>query len=69
MSRPKAYDPQQGYKYQILYRDCRYSREWESVDYATDKKDKDYLLTEYKIAYGKGSEFQTILLPQKYWNK
>ena len=32
MSKPKAYDPQTGYRYQILCRNVAYSREWEHCD-------------------------------------
>ena len=67
MSLPKAYDPQQGYKYQLL---TKYNNEaYEHCDYAKDKKDKDYLLNEYKLAYGNEFSFKTILLPQKYWKE
>jgi hypothetical protein len=66
MAHPKAYNPQQGYKYQIL---CRIScgREWEHCDYSTLKKgDLNKLLGEYKLAYGSGWEFKVILLPSRY---
>ena len=67
MARPNAYDPQEGYCYQIL---CRSeSREWEHCDYATDRTDKKHLLTEYALAYGAGWEFKSILLPRKFWPK
>jgi hypothetical protein len=66
MSRPKAYDPQQGYKYQILCKlDCR---EWEHCDYAVDRADKEHLLKNYRDAY-QGFELKTIQLPRKYWAK
>lgn len=65
MSQPKAYDPQQGYRYQIL---CRCGVvEWEHCDYAVDRADKKHLLAEYRMAYPAGYEFKTILLPRKYW--
>ena len=66
MSYPKAYDPQQGYMYQLLVK-TPYDREYEHCDYAVDKGDKDYLLDEYKLAYGAGFIFKSILLPKKYW--
>jgi hypothetical protein len=70
MSHPKAYDPQDGYRYQILARHPKYNgRVWEHCDYATDKQDKSHLLTNYRLSYGKGYEFKTILLPVKYWPK
>ena len=68
MSKPNAYEPQQGYQYQILTRNQQYSgRTWEHCDYAKDKQDKNYLIGEYRIAYGAGWEFKSILLPAKYW--
>lgn len=67
MSHPKAYDPQPGYKYQILTRNLSYGRTWEHCDYATSHQSKMYLLTEYRIAYGPGWEFKSIKLPKKYW--
>ena len=70
MSYPKAYDPEEGYQYQILCRHPEYNgREWEHCDYAIDRKNLKYLLAEYRLAYGAGYEFQSILLPQKYWAK
>lgn len=69
MSYPKAYAPEQGYKYQIFCRHPQYNgREWEACDYARDFADKKHLLTNYRMAYGAGYEFKTILLPAKYWN-
>lgn len=70
MSMPKAYEPVQGYKYQILCRHPEYNgREWEYCDYAKDSKDKKHLLEEYRMAYGARYEFKTILLPEKYWEE
>lgn len=70
MTPPKAYDPLQGYKYQIL---CKYldhpNREWEHCDYAKDLKEKNYILEEYKLAYRGLFEFKVITLPKKYWPK
>lgn len=70
MSRPKAYDPQPGYKYQIL---CRYnrssSREWEHCDYAKTTKEKNDLLEEYRLAYHGEFSFKVIALPKQYWRK
>jgi len=66
--RPEAYDPQPGYRYQILCRNQAYSgRTWEHCDYAVDREDKKHLLSNYRQAYGAGWEFKTIMLPQKYW--
>lgn len=65
MAHPKAYSPEQGYKYQIL---CRYPKyngnTWEHCDYAKDAQERSYLLKNYQ---GSGYEFKTILLPRKYW--
>lgn len=69
MSLPKAYQPEQGYAYQILCRNLQYSRAFEHCDYATSREDKKYLLTEYRLAYGAGWEFKCILLPVKYHPK
>lgn len=67
MSLPKAYDPQDGYMYQILYR--YKSTEWEHLDYAATRSEKQYLLAEYNLAYrGTGGELKAIPLPEKYWD-
>jgi regulation of enolase protein 1 (concanavalin A-like superfamily) len=64
MTMPKAYEPMQGQKYQIL---CKYKNDfWEHCDYARTKEEKDFLLKEYKLAYGNEFTFKTILLPKKY---
>ncbi len=67
MTRPQAYDPQEDCKYQILCRNQ--SRAWEHCDYAENRKEKNYLINEYKLAYGVGWEFKSIILPRKYWPK
>lgn len=67
MSYPQAYEPEQGYKFQILCRNQSYSRAWEHCDYAKDRTEKNYLIGEYRLAYGAGWEFKSILLPAKYW--
>ncbi|MBM7598120.1 hypothetical protein JOC34_000477 [Virgibacillus halotolerans] len=66
MSYPKAYQPERGYKYQILVK-TPYDRAYEHCDYAADRKEFKHLTNEYKLAYGAGYEFKPILLPQKYW--
>lgn len=68
MYHPKAYDPQAGYKWQILVL-CPGDREYEHCDYAVDAADKHYLLENYRLAYGPGFRFKSILLPAKYWPK
>lgn len=67
MSKCKNYSPEYGYKYQILVR-FKANECFESIDYATDKNDKNYLVNEYRLAYrGQNAEFKTIMLPEKYW--
>ena len=67
MPRPKAYDPQPGYKYQILCRNRSDDRAWEHCEYAVDNSTKNYLIGETRQAYGVGWEFKSIRLPRKYW--
>ncbi|UGO47592.1 hypothetical protein MCCARTNEY_4 [Bacillus phage vB_BanH_McCartney] len=67
MAHPKAYDPQPGYKYQILVK-TPYDRAYEHCDYAEDKAELKDLLADYRMSYGIGFYFKTITLPQKYWN-
>lgn len=70
MSKPKAYEPAEGYRYQLLCRHSQYTgTTWEHCDYATDNADKKHLLHNYKLAYGAGWEFRAILLPAKFWPK
>jgi len=70
MSSPAAYDPQEGYRFQILCRNPAYNgREWEHCDYAVDSADRKHLFENYRQAYGPGYEFKAILLPSKYWPK
>jgi hypothetical protein len=68
MAYPKAYEPEQGYKYQILVK-TPYDRAYEHCDYALDFEDKKHLLKNYKEAYGVGYVFKVIALPKKYWSK
>lgn len=67
MTRPKAYDPQPGYKYQILCRNQSFDQAWDHLDYAVDHKDKKHLVDNYRLAYGFGWSFKSIKLPTKYW--
>lgn len=69
MAKPKAYEPADGYKYQILTRNPTYGRAFEHCDWATDRNDKKHLLENYRLAYGAGWEFKVIPLPRKYWPK
>jgi hypothetical protein len=66
MGRPLAYDPQHGYKYQILVK-TPYDRAYEHCDYAIDYADRKHLLENYRMAYGAEFYFKVITLPQKYW--
>ena len=63
MTRPKAYSPELGYRYQILAYD-EYNREYDHLDYAKDKEEKDFLLGEYRMFM---SGLKVIQLPEKYW--
>lgn len=67
MPKPKAYEPEPGYKYQILCRNPSYDRAWKHCDYAVDRQERLHLLAETSLAYGVGWEFRSILLPTKYW--
>jgi len=69
MAHPKAYDPQQGYMFQLLVK-TPYDRAYEHLDYAEDKADRDHLMREYKLAFRQqGYTYKVITLPQKYWKK
>jgi len=50
MTMPKAYAPEDGYRYQILCRNKSYGNEWEHCDYAVNRKDRDYLMGEYSFS-------------------
>ena len=67
MSNPKAYDPQEGYRYHILCRNPDYGRRWEHCDYARDNREKNYLIGEYSLGYGPEWQFKAIVQPRKYW--
>ena len=69
MSKPKSNDPQIGYRYQLLTRNLRIDRAYEHCDYAVDRNELRYLLSNYRLAYGPGWEFKAVLLPSKYWPK
>lgn len=66
MSRPKAYEPTEGQKYHILTR--LEDKEWEHLDYAKDDTERDYLLSEYRLAMPSHG-FHICRLPRKYWPK
>lgn len=67
MARSAAYQPVQGYRFQILTRNLSYGRAFEHCDYAKDRDELNHLRREYAMAYGPGWEFRTITLPAKYW--
>lgn len=71
MSYPKAYEPIQDQKYQLLYRNLEYSREYDHLDYAVDKAELITMLSEYRMAYQNAGAYQikVITLPYKYWKK
>lgn len=67
MTKPIAYAPEPGQKYQLLCR--RHTRTWAHCDYAANPAEKQSLLQDYRLAFGPDWEFKTILLPRKYWPK
>lgn len=67
MARMKCYAPENGYLFQIVCRNSLYSREFDHCDYAQSREEKKYLIREYRLAYGAGWEFRTIMLPRKFW--
>ncbi len=69
MSKPQAYAPEHGYRYQILCRHPYYSRAYEHCDYARDRAEMRYLIENYRQAYGQGWEFKTYIMPRKCWPK
>lgn len=60
--KPKAYEPEHGYSYQIFWR--QYTREWEHLDYARDLIDLRFLLAEYRLA--QSGEYGVLALPKQY---
>lgn len=62
MSRPRAYSPEPGYRYQILCRNRDGERAWEHCDYAVDRAERSQLLAEHRVAYGTGYKFKTALV-------
>ena len=67
MSKLQAYDPQDGYMYQIFCRNPNYGRAFEHCDYAESREEAKRLIGEYRMAYGAGWEFRKELLPTKCW--
>ena len=65
MTKPAAYEPEQGYMFQILCRNG--SGAWEHCDYAKSIIERNRLCIEYRIAYGIGWQFKTEQLPRRYW--
>jgi hypothetical protein len=66
MPKPKEYAPIQGQKYQLFVK-LPDQRAYEHLDYAKDKKEKDFLIQEYKMAWGYDTSIHWVLLPEKYW--
>ncbi|MDW2886683.1 hypothetical protein [Exiguobacterium artemiae] len=67
MSRPKAYDPVEGYRYQLFYKHSEV-RELDHLDYAKDQTELFYLLEEYHLCMTPGT-LRYLQLPKQYWPK
>ena len=68
MTLPKAYDPQPGYKYQILCRHPEYAPgEWEHSEYCEGEQERVAYLAELRLAYGHAWQFKVIRLPRRCW--
>jgi hypothetical protein len=65
MTRPKAYDPCIGQKYQLFGR-WNSNEEYDHLDYARTKQEKDYIISEYHLG-SPAYMIKAILLPRKYW--
>lgn len=65
MTRPKAYDPQPGYRYQLVARQA--GGTYEHIDYATNRAEMKQLKEDYRLAFGPEWQIKAIPLPQKYW--
>lgn len=69
MTKPKCLDVNPlilyGNRYAILGR--LDSREWEIVDFASNRSEVKYLKQEYRMAFGHAWELKTVQLPRKYW--
>jgi hypothetical protein len=63
MSKPNAYEPEPGQKYQILFRYG--SQPWDHCDYAATRAEKQFLLQQYRQVGG--GAYRALLLPAKYW--
>jgi hypothetical protein len=68
MTMPKAYEPIQGQRYQILVK-CPGEREYEHLDYAKDKAERDHLVKEYSLVFGRDYYFNVRVFPRKYWKE
>jgi len=68
MSKPIAYEPTEGQKYQILVKFMG-EKTYEHCDYAVDKKELIELTLEHRIAYHNACRLKSILLPKKFWPK
>lgn len=67
--RPKAYEPERGYKYQIFRRNQSFDRTWEHCDYAKDRDEMKRLIKKHKLACGTGWEVEFTILPFQYHPK
>lgn len=67
MSKPQAYAPEPGQRFQILCQHPDFGRSFEHCDYAKDKQELQHLLDNYRMAYGPGWRFKTITLPRRFW--
>ena len=69
MGKPATYEPEQGYRYQILTK-SKTARAYEHLDYARNRQELEYLIGEYRLAFTNGDHiFKTIKLPMKFWNE
>ncbi|RPK20115.1 MULTISPECIES: hypothetical protein [Paenibacillus] len=68
MAQPKAYQPKEGFQFQLLFR-LADEREFEHCDYAKDEVERDKLVQTHGKSYGNGLVFKAIPLPKKYWKK
>jgi len=68
MSKPMAYEPKQGQKFQILVK-ASTDKAYEHGDYAVDGIEKINVIANYRQTYGQGYSFKIIPLPKKYWKK
>lgn len=66
MAQPKAYQPKEGFQFQILFRTAG-DIQFEHCGYAEDEAERDELIQQESEGYGDALEFKAIKLPKKYW--